>query len=1166
MRRMLRWLAAVSASALAAGALADVTLPALIGDNMVLQRGRPARLWGWADPDEKVTVAASWQADRVYTTAGADRRWSLAIPTPDSPGPHTLTISGHNQITLQQVLVGEVWVCAGQSNMQMCLRAYPNGYTGILNADAEIAAADFPAIRLFTVGACVATEPRDDCTGQWLPCAPDSVRDFSATAYFFGRELHRELGVPVGLIHASWGGTRAEAWMSPEALSALGVCTAELADLPRSPTPENVALQQQAEAVRERQRYLLDARNEGLDKGFADVDFDTTGWRRLVVPAAWETAGADMNIDGVVWFRREVVIPAGWAGQNLELSLGPVEDCDTTYFNGRRLGATGYGTADYWQAPRRYQVPASFLRPGERNVIAVRVFDDGWNGGLTGRPDQLMLRPLGDASPKAVELAGPWRYQVEAVLPPNPVRLAEANTATALFNGMLHPLLPQVVRGAIWYQGEANVWNAAEYRRIFPGLVADWRRAWGTDDFPFYYVQIAPWNYPQRDAAALVREAQAQALAVPGTGMVVTTDIGDIADIHPRNKQEVGRRLGLLALARTYGRDVVCSGPVYRAMKVEGDAIRIVFDEVGGGLEARNGPLHSFAIAGENRTFVPAEARIDGETVIVSSPRVPQPVAVRFGWSNIPTPNLFNQAGLPASPFRTDDWGDAVNAAVLDVVRSAADDDGQPPEAEVEIDLNAVLVEDFQGVGVQWSAYPWWDVSDADWEKVFQRLEYMRLPLTRVMLDAFWYCQGFDAAGEPIYTWDTPHMRKLQRLLDWCERRGVTVVVGEWGRPNGADLDLPVEDSRWTRIIADFLDYMLNTRGYTCLRYYNLINEPHGHWTGVSWEAWSTAITNLQAELARRGLLDRIRIAAPDADRNFTTRFLKQPPLRALTGVYDEHWYVRVADVERGLVELFARDQLRQVQRRDPGKPFILGELGVADGVNHRDQQLNVYAYWYGVAMGDAAIQAIRGGLSGVVAWDLDDAMHFYADGGESMNALGEPLPFDAYDRRKIWGFWNILGAEHGDPADERMRPWFFPWAVLARTFPPGCQPVVADDSGVDGLRVAAARVRADGAWHLSCAVANNAPWPRRLRLAAPRAGAATTLGVYVYSDINGDNAADAWPQTVDPQGDDVFPDATQTVAHADLAEGLQLYVPPRSIIVLTSLEYGAPIPLAGAD
>ncbi len=1130
---------------------ADVRLPALIGDNMVVQHGQPARLWGWADAGERVVVRASWHNSPVQTTAGADGRWSVDVPTPDPGGPFTVTIAGNNEITLHDVLVGEVWVCSGQSNMQMCIRENGIWHGGALNWEAEVAAADYPQIRFFAVERRIAAEPQTDCGGAWTVCRPETAAEFSAAAYFFGRTLHQELDVPIGLIHTSWGGTRAEAWTSHKALAAVGDYAGELAEPIVAPTPENSAQHAQAAADRERQRFLLDARNQGFAKGYADREFDAGSWPTMDVPGRWESLGPDMQVDGVVWMRRDVTVPQSWAGHNLTLNLGAIEDCDTTYFNNRKLGSTGYGTPRYWEAPRSYLVPSSFVRYGEPNTIAVRVFDDGGTGGLVGGEGALTLRPAAEALPREVPLAGPWKYHLEAVLEPDPVRLAHANSPTVLYNGMIDPLTPYRIRGVIWYQGESNHTRGQAYRTLFPALIADWRSAWDQGSFPFYFVQIAPFNYTAPDSAPVLREAQLQALSVPNTGMVVTTDVAEPDDIHPRNKQAVGRRLALLALAQTYGRDVPCSGPLYRSMRVEDGAIRVFFDHADGGLVAQGGPLTHFAIAGADRVFTGAEARIEGETVIVSSPGVPEPAAVRFGWCNAPTPNLFNRAGLPASPFRTDDWADAVNAPPSAPMSEHADLD-----ATVAIDLNEVLVDDFLGVGVEWSAYPWWDLSDADWEKVFRRLEFMQLRFSRVMLDAFWYCQGFDDAGEPIYTWDSRFMVKLYRLLDWCQRNNAVVILGEWGRPNGKDLDLAADDPRWTRIIADCVEHLVRRKGYTCIRYYNIINEPHGSWTGVTWDEWYAAITNLQAEFTRRGLLEQVKLAAPDGDRNFTTRCLKYPALRRLTGAYDEHWYVYAADVERGLLELHAREQLRQMAAHDPGKPYVLGELGLVDDKTAGDQQLHVYDVWYGVSMGDAAIQLLRGGLSGFIAWDLDDSMHFCADGGESMNALSDVLPDDAYQRRKIWGFWSILGAENGMPDDEHMRPWFYPWSILSRAFPPGCATVATEETAIDGLRVAAARIPADGGDHLSWAVANNNPWPRRIRLHVPHATRSTALDVYVYADTNHDNVVDNWPRVVDAEGRDIFPSPTRTIEDVDLTNGVTLSLPARSIAIVTTLPH----------
>ena len=491
---------------------------------------------------------------------------------------------------------------------------------------------------------------------------------------------------------------------------------------------------------------------------------------------------------------------------------------------------------------------------------------------------------------------------------------------------------------------------------------------------------------------------------------------------------------------------------------------------------------------------------------------------------------------------------------------NAAGEQMLPVDATVSVDAGGVLVQSFLGVGVEWSPYPWWDVSQADWDKVFRRLEFMRLPLTRVMLDTFWYCQGFDQNGDPIYTWDTPFMKKLYTLLDWCERNNTVVIIGEWGRPNGRDLDLAADDPRWIRIVSDFVEYMLNQKGYTCLKYYNLVNEPHGSWSGVTWNEWYTAITNLQAEFKKRGLIEKITIAAPDGDRNFTTKCLKLDKLTELTGIYDEHWYVAALEVERGLLELYTREQLRQIRKTDPGKPFILGEIGLVDGKNKNDQQLNVYNFWYGVSMADAAVQLIRGGADGFIAWDLDDSMHFCGDGGESMNALSDVLPDDAYKRRKIWGFWSILGAENGTPEDEQLRPWYYPWAVLTRAFPAGCQPLETESSGITDLRVGAARIPTDGGYHLSFAVVNNSKWQRRVKIYVPKIAGMTDLGVYEYFDSNNDNKVDSWPKVVNEKGVDIYPKAAKTRMKVNIGAGFVVDLPSKGVVVLTSLEHGEPV------
>jgi sialate O-acetylesterase len=443
---------------------ADVRLPKIIGDHMVLQQEKKVNVWGWAEAGEKVMVKLAESS--AETNADQQGKWKIALDPPAAGGPYEMTITGNNTLTLKDILVGEVWVCSGQSNMEWPIAASNN-------ANEETEKAKFPNIRLFTVTKKIAQDPQSDCDGSWKPCDPSSVASFSAVGYFFGRRLHQDLNVPVGLVNSSWGGTLAEAWTSQSTL----------------------------------------ANNE------------------------------------------------------------------------------------------------MFAKILERSAK----FD-----------------------------------------PRTP------HQASVLFNGMINPLIPLGIRGAIWYQGESNIGRAEQYAVLFPAMIQDWRKNWGQDEFPFYFVQLAPYRYGQTDPAlcAELREAQFKTLSVPNTGMAVTMDIGNVKDIHPRNKQDVGSRLAAWALANTYGKkELIYSGPLYESMSVEGNKIRLKFKHVAEGLVAKGDiPLQDFIIAGEDQQFVAAEAVIDGLTVVVSSDKVAKPVAVRYGWRDDAEPNLFNSAGLPASPFRTDDF------------------------------------------------------------------------------------------------------------------------------------------------------------------------------------------------------------------------------------------------------------------------------------------------------------------------------------------------------------------------------------------------------------------------------------------------------------------------------------------------------------------------------
>lgn len=635
---------------------AEVKPNALFSDGAVLQQGIRIPVFGTADEGEKVTVTFAGQTQSTQATGG---RWQVAFkPMKTQATPLTMTIAGPgNTIKVKNLLVGEVYVCSGQSNMGFNLGSAATG-------PQAIAASADPQLRLFTVPNVTASTPQQAEGGQWQEAEPQTVPGFSAVAYFFGRDLRRALKLPVGLIHTSWGGTRAEAWTSHEMLQALNKHGGNF-DADAKPQPSFAAQQatyatQLAEwqAAGSHEGPAVDAGNKGFAQGWAKPDVETADWQTMAIPQNWENTG--LNIDGAVWFRKAVDVPAAWAGKDLTLSLGAIDDLDVTYFNGVQVGTTGMETPNWWAAPRKYMVPGAQVKAG-RNVIAVRVFDQGGNGGMTGPADVMTLAPA-DGTGTGLSLAGDWTYKVEHRIIPKPAMLQEydSNAPSVLYNAMIAPLIPYGIRGAIWYQGESNAGNPVGYATLFPAMIADWRQRWGEGNFPFFFVQLAPFmkivTEPQDTGWAQLRESQRiTALTVPNTGMAVITDVGDENNIHPTRKEPVGGRLALAALAIVYGKKIEGSGPVYQSMQVQGNKAILHFTHLGGGLIAQpGGPLTGWTIAGADRKYVNAQAVIQDNTVVVSSPQVPSPAAVRYGWADDPVVNFYNKAGLPASPFETD--------------------------------------------------------------------------------------------------------------------------------------------------------------------------------------------------------------------------------------------------------------------------------------------------------------------------------------------------------------------------------------------------------------------------------------------------------------------------------------------------------------------------------
>jgi sialate O-acetylesterase len=624
---------------------------------MVLQQEIPVPVWGTASPGSTITIRFAGQ--QVLGTADADGRWMVRLaPLTANAAPAVLEVvfSDGSIITLSDILVGEVWVCSGQSNMGWPL-------TGTFNGAEEIMRAHRPYIRLFTVPQRPAGTPQLQISGAaWRACSPETIGNFSAVAYHFACELQSRLNVPIGLIHTSWGGTTAEAWTAWDALlensATRGIVDTFARDLPDMASRRE-SWQRDWEALEEE---TSDKGNTKYAEGWAGLDEPKGAWADMELPGTWQSRG--LNHSGIVWFRKTIDIPPAWAGRDLQLAIGATDKSDTTYFNNERVGGiTMAEREDSWSHLRTYMVPGELVRAG-RNVITVRVHSDKFAGGMTGPEEFMQLTCPDRAGDAAIPLAGTWRYAVEAdyglvQLPQEPVSADHHSAPGALFNGMISPLLPFAIRGVIWYQGESNANRAAQYRSLFQVLICNWRKAWGQGDFPFYFVQLA--NYMARQSVptesqwAELREAQTMALTLPNTGMAVAIDIGEADDIHPRNKKDVGLRLALNALHRTYGHsDVIPCGPIFRSAKREGSSLRVSFDYVGGGLVCQGDALRGFAIAGEDGRFVWAEARIEGGEILVSSPEIAEPRSARYGWADNPEVNLYNKAGLPASPFRTD--------------------------------------------------------------------------------------------------------------------------------------------------------------------------------------------------------------------------------------------------------------------------------------------------------------------------------------------------------------------------------------------------------------------------------------------------------------------------------------------------------------------------------
>jgi sialate O-acetylesterase len=625
-----------------ASASAEVRLPYILSDNMVLQRDVPVNIWGWANAGEKVTVTFNNQ--KVSSKTAKNGEWKVQLKPLTAGGPYELAIKGKNSIVLKNILVGDVWVCGGQSNMEWPLsrsRNWSVDKNGTDNAN----------IRLFYVPKNMSMKPLDNTKeAVWQQCSEESAGSFSAIGYYFGKNLEKELNVPIGLINSNWGGTDIETWISLETMYTDKDYAATIDKLKSMDLDQ---MQKEAESNLKKWQNTIDNEDPGIVNKWYAASANLADWKTMKLPQAWEGAGLPA-LDGVVWFRKDVTLAAADAGKDAILSLGPIDDSDETYVNGIKVGKT-----ERYDAPRVYKIPAGTLKAG-LNVVSIKVIDTGGGGGLWGMDDQVYL----EAGSTKIDLAGNWMYKVGLNLPAPRESSSPNSFPSLLYNAMIHPIVKYPVKGAIWYQGENNAGNYIKYRSLFPPIIKDWRTRWNVGDFKYHLSHLAkymePPQKPQQSSWAGLREAQTMTLSVPNTGMAVIIDIGEAKDIHPRNKDDVGYRLALAALNKTYGKKITYSGPMYKSMKVEGDKIIIDFDHVGEGLVAKDkyGYLKAFAVAGPDKNFVWATASLTSDNkVVVSSELVKNPVAVRYAWADNPDDaNLYNAEGLPASPFRTDDW------------------------------------------------------------------------------------------------------------------------------------------------------------------------------------------------------------------------------------------------------------------------------------------------------------------------------------------------------------------------------------------------------------------------------------------------------------------------------------------------------------------------------
>jgi sialate O-acetylesterase len=624
---------------------AQIKMPGIFGDHMVIQRDRPVPVWGWSSPKEKLVLSFNQQKKEVI--ADRNGKWRVNLDPEAAGGPYILKVEGKNSLIFHDVMVGEVWICSGQSNMEFELKSARNANNEIMNSG-------YSEIRHIKIPLSLSSMAKEDIQpSAWNVCSPKTAGDFTAVGYFFAREIVKRLHVPVGLINSTWGGTMVEAWTSHAAFE----------NSPEFKSIINSVPDKDFEVMMKEHRNKLENQVKLLQKNIIDTfpetnwkmpDYNNQTWPKISVALNWENQQLGLDdLDGIVWYRKEIFLDENAINKPVTLSLGKIDDNDETYVNGIWVGST-----KNWAENRAYRVPVGIFKTG-KNIIAVRVEDTGGGGGFYGDSSAVYLK----SEDGFISLSDNWRFRI-AKITRNVSGVGPNDYPSLLFNAMINPLIPYGIRGVLWYQGEANTGRAFQYRTAFPLMINDWRQHWDEGNFPFYFVQLASFNSDngnslQGSTWAELREAQTRTLSLPATGMSVTTDIGESNDIHPKNKQDVGLRLAAIAMNNIYNQPEEYCGPVYESMSVLGDKVILSFTHPGSGLIVKDkyGYLRGFEIAGSDHHFYYAKAILQNNKVIVYANEVSKPESIHFAWADdAGDANLYNKEGFPAVPFRTDQW------------------------------------------------------------------------------------------------------------------------------------------------------------------------------------------------------------------------------------------------------------------------------------------------------------------------------------------------------------------------------------------------------------------------------------------------------------------------------------------------------------------------------